>query len=184
MKQRKMLTILALCLAVLFAGVSQVQAHEIAPETSQPAPGIALGESPAEVVLVFPEEINEQGSRLEVFDEAGKAVAISAGGVDLNDPKHATLRAGLPVLPQGVYQVKWTIVLTDGDSSSGAYHFGVGKVIVPSEAPEEVAAVSSETGQPAGQPSGSLPVILIAALVVLVGAAAVVFFRTQRKTRG
>ncbi|HMN63268.1 MAG TPA: copper resistance protein CopC, partial [Anaerolinea sp.] len=174
MKQRKILTILALCLTVLFGGVSRVQAHEIEPETSQPAPGIALGESPAEVVLVFPEEINEQGSRLEVFDEAGKALEISAGGVDLNDPKHVTLRAGLPALLQGVYQVKWTIVLTDGDSSSGSYHFGVGKVIVPTEAPEEAAAVTSETGQPAGRPAASLPVILVAALVILVGAAVVV----------
>jgi len=179
MKQRSLFIVAALCLVVLFAGAGRVQAHEVGPETSQPPAGIALGESPSEVVLVFPEEINEQGSQLEVFDEAGKPVAISAGGVDLNDAKHVTLRAGLPVLPEGVYQVKWTIVLTDGDSSSGAYHFGVGKVIVPTEAPEE-AANAAEASQPAAQSSGSLPVILGGVLVVLLAGAGFVIFRSRQ----
>ena len=182
MKPRNLFLIAALSLAFLFvfARTASVQAHEVKPETSTPAPGIALGESPAEVVLVFAEELTEEGSSLQVYNAAGTAIQISGGGVDLNDPQHATLRAGLPVLAEGVYQVKWSIVLTDGDGSSGSYHFGVGKVVVPSQAAEESGAAPAEAA--AGQSQSGLPTALwIVLVVLLVGAGGVILLLKKNK---
>ncbi len=156
-----------------------MQAHEVEPETSQPAPGVALGESPPEVVLVFAEELTEQGSGLQVLDSSGSQVNITGGGVDLNDPQHATLRAGLPALPDGVYQVAWTVVLTDGDASSGSYHFGVGKVVVPTEPAEEAEAAPGEPA--ASQSQNSLPTLLWVVLLALVIGGVAVFVASRKK---
>ncbi len=180
MKSKKLWFFVSLCAAFLFAFSHslRVQAHEVEPETSQPAAGAVLSDLPAEVVLVFPEELEEQGSSLQVLDASGAALAITGGGVDLNDAQHATLRAALPALAEGVYQVNWTIVLTDGDESSGSYHFGVGNVSVPTEPPEEEAAAVVE---PAGQAQSGAPTWMWGVLAVLLVGAVVVIFALRGK---
>ncbi len=143
-------------------------AHEIEPVSASPAPGEILQQSPVQVRLVFEEEITEDGSSLQVFDTSGKQVDQGKGGVDLNDPQHATLIVKLPALAEGVYQVKWKITLSDGDASQGEYRFGVGNVTIPSSPASEAPAGQ----QPAS--SGPSPVVwgtatIGAILVVLIG---------------
>jgi hypothetical protein len=117
-----------------------------------------------------------------VVDAAGKSVDAGKGGVDLNDSKHVTLRVKLPKLADGVYQVKWTIALTDGDTASGSYHFGVGNVTVPTEEP-----VSTEAPEPAASavpavPAGNESLPWLAggvAVVVLVGVGLILLRRRK-----
>jgi copper resistance protein C len=178
------------CIIGLFAvsvlAHGTVQAHEVTPKTSQPEPGKALAASPEEVVLTFPEEIVEKGSSLAVFNPAGQAVDLGNGGVDLNDVAHITLRVKLPRLEQGVYEVRWKIILTDGDESSGSYHFGVGNVTVPTEAvhaAEETSHSEDESPQPEQTGNASLPMPMIAVgagLLVLVIAAGLFMLIARR----
>jgi methionine-rich copper-binding protein CopC len=174
-------------IALLFAGFpGVVLAHEISPKSSQPEPGQVLTASPAEVVLVFPEEVAETGSTLTVVDASGKAVDQGGGGVDLDDPEHATLRVKLPPLPEGVYEVQWKIILTDGDQSNGAYHFGVGNVTVPTETHEQEDAMAHDDGEIAqtGQSANTSPSMEMIAgggfLAVVVAAVIIYFVRRRR----
>ena len=81
------------------------------------------------------------------------------------------MRVKLPKLTEGVYQVKWVIALSDGDTSSGSYHFGIGNVTVPTEAPVPTEAAAPEAtativpGTSLG--AGSLPWLLGGVVVVL-----------------
>ena len=154
-------------------------AHNVEPTNLTPAIGQVLAQSPDEVVLVFPEEAKEVGSSLQVVDAAGKAVDAGKGGVDLNDPKHVTLRVKLPKLAEGVYQVKWVIALSDGDTASGSYHFGVGSVAVPTEVPEATeAAAPVSAATPPG--NASLPWLVGGLVVVLAVGGGLILLRRRR----
>jgi methionine-rich copper-binding protein CopC len=150
-----------------------VLAHELTPTSASPAEGAILQQSPDQVQLIFSEEIAEQGSSIQVFDDQGKQIDPGNGGVDLNDASHTGLVVSLPVLSEGVYQVKWMVTLSDGDASQGEYYFGIGNVTVPqspAEAPEPETKTSS-------------PVILwvaIVAVLILVAAIVVFWIRKAR----
>lgn len=103
------------------------RAHAPVPVDASPAPGAVLAESPESVVLVFEEELVSGLSTIQVLDANDAQVDDGSGGVDLEDPEHATLIASLPKpLPEGVYTVVYTVVLLDGDRASGSYRFAVG----------------------------------------------------------
>ena len=166
--------IAASCL-IFLAGLSTASAHQVTPSTSSPADGTVLTQPPGQVTLIFPEEAGEKDSYVQVFDQQGQQVDLGGGGVDLNDPNHTTLVVKLPVLPQGVYLVKWKIALSDGDSSQGQYYFGVGNVTLPADPSPAPAA-----------PGGSTPSAAIwtgAAVLLVAAAAAVVFFSRKNLSK-
>ncbi len=178
--------ILAAILA-LFLFLAPAEAHNVTPTSASPADQAVLAQAPSEVYLTFPEEISENGSTLQVFDQQGRQVDLGKGGVDLNDPNHAALVVKLPApltpwpkspglargagatLPQGAYLVKWKVALLDGDSSSGAYYFGVGSVTWPADPP--VSAV------PAARAAAAMPWPIAGAALAAVVAAALVLRR-------
>lgn len=160
--------VLGLLGALIFAsslGIGAVFAHEVEPTSAQPEPGKAVAQAPQEAVLVFPEELAEQNARLAVVDNAGKIMAETTL-IDLNDANHATLRLKLPALAQGVYQVQWKIQLSDGDATEGAYHFGVGNVTVPVDAP--VSAQANDAAGTAATGVSTLPLVLGGVVLVLI----------------
>ena len=141
---RPMIAALLALLALSLAGLAPVSAHYVTPTSTSPAEGAVLAQPPDEVTLIFPEEAGEKTSFVQVFDQQGRQVDLGNGGVDLNDPNHATLVARLPAgLPQGVYLVKWKIGLSDNDSSQGQYYFGVGKVTLPADPPPAAPVASA-----------------------------------------
>lgn len=123
--------------------VTAVAAHGAVMLKSVPANGEVLDESPAEVIAWFEEELVSGESRITVFDTQGSQVDNGDGGVDLNDPDHASLIVSLPPLQDGSYTVQWHVVLLDGDATDGAFAFAVGEgqsvvqPAVPAAAPEE-----------------------------------------------
>lgn len=146
--------ILVLFALLLPFGYSPVSAHDVQPTKSDPAEGTALPQPPAKVTVWFPEEAAAETSTLKVFDAQGQEVDQGGGGVDLTDASHQVMVVDLPTLPKGVYTVKWSISLEDGDSAEGSFNFGVGDVTVPTTAPQpteaaqiDPAAVPAADGQ-------------------------------------
>ena len=161
----------------ILSTVMPVMAHDVSPTQSNPAEGAILDAAPPEIRVVFDEELETDGSRLQVVDAQGKSVDLGGGGVDLYDPDHATMLVKLPDLPEGVYTVNWTVALTDGDSSSGSFNFGVGNVTLPA-AQQQPAANPSEAAQPAG---GGFSLWIIAGVAVMLVAGAVSFIVLQKR---
>ncbi len=142
-------------------------AHDAVITKSTPANGELLVESPSEVMAWFAEELVSGESTMTVFSAEGKQVDNGDGGVNLNDPDHASMIVTLPPLSDGSYTVQWRATLLDGDSSEGAFAFAVGEdqQVVP-------AALSAPAvEQDSDGPSIGILVAAVAGLfiVVLIG---------------
>lgn len=101
-------------------------AHRAAVIHATPQPGATLMQPPAQVSLVFAEELQSAGSRVRVFNARGEPMN-QVGGLDLTDPDHASLVAPLAPLTHGLYTVCWEARLLDGDLSAGEFTFQVGE---------------------------------------------------------
>lgn len=106
--------------------VSLVSAHAIELLRSDPANGSVLTQSPTEIRAWFGEEMQTGVSTLQVFNTVGQRIDNGDGGVDLDDPDHASMVVTLPTLPEGEYRVRWYVVLLDGDASESSFNFFVG----------------------------------------------------------
>lgn len=128
-----------------------VFAHEVELLESTPANGDLLAASPPQVVARFSEELISGESSMTVLNAQGVQVDNGDGGVDLNDPDHASMIVTLPPLPDGVYTVEWHATLLDGDATDDAFAFTIGEapVVMPVDAPAVVAEVD-ETGLSTG----------------------------------
>lgn len=100
-------------------------AHLVELVSSFPENGAVLTQPPDVITAVFNEEM-QSSSTLQVFDTAGNQVDSGNGGVDLNDPDHASMVVGVPALAEGAYTVRWQVTLLDGDATTGAFNFFVG----------------------------------------------------------
>jgi copper resistance protein C len=128
--------IFSLLLAVFLWVASPVRnasAHGIEVLRSDPTHGVELAQSPSQVKVWFSEEMQTKESTLQVYNERGIRFDDGKGGVDLDDPDHASMKVNLADLPVGVYTVKWHALLTDGDVADGQFRFAVGQPM-PAEA--------------------------------------------------
>jgi hypothetical protein len=85
-----------------------------------------VAQPPSEIRAWFGEEMKTGVSTLQVFTAEGQRVDNGDGGVDLNDPEHASMVVTLPPLPEGEYLVRWYVVLLDDDASESTFNFFVG----------------------------------------------------------
>ena len=122
----KLFVVLVVMVWGVVTAVSPVLAHAVELLRSNPANGTVLSQSPAEIRAWFGEEMQTGASTLQVFSAAGQRVDNGDGGVDLNDPDHASLVVSLPPLPEGEYLVRWYVVLLDEDASESSFNFFVG----------------------------------------------------------
>lgn len=176
---------LAISLIFLFVGVAA--AHNVLMTRSDPAAGAVLKESPAQLVAWFNEEMKTQTSTIQVFDASGQQIDNGDGGVDLNDPYHASMTVSLPPLPDGAYTARWHVVLLDDDPTDGEFIFYVGEkpagdiAVSQVSAPEAPEAQAAPVGKPAdaepADDTSGLPIALVAlglgVLVLVAGLAAV-----------
>lgn len=135
----------AVVLAVVWAalalslGTPAASAHNVVVERTEPETGAALKRGPAQVAIMFNEELDTHLSTIKVFDADGQRVDLKDGGVDLTDPDHASMIVHLPELAEAAYIVRWHVVLDDGDATDGAFTFTVGNA-APITEPLTVAA--------------------------------------------
>ena len=109
-------------LLALLAGVSPAFSHALLRHTEPPV-GATVKTAPAELVLIFSEEIEPGFSRVTVTGPQGARVDT---GTLRTDPKDAThLLAAVRTLGPGSYQVEWHITSVDTHKTQGSYHFTV-----------------------------------------------------------
>lgn len=175
---------ITVALALIWHSIGR--AHTVEVIKSEPAAGAVLSESPKEVRVWFNEELQTQGSTLQVFDSQGEQVDQGDGGVDLNDPEHASMVVSLPSLPEGAYTVRWHAVLLDGDAGDGEFAFYVGAA-----AATAAAALSPGEAIPATNPTQTSTATFPALWLAVGGAGLLVmaigFFlltRGDRSSRG
>jgi copper transport protein len=114
-------TVLALCVGLLFLLATEASAHAELIETN-PGNGAHLDRAPAEVRLRFSETVTPVRGGFTVVDGNGRTVASPAGAGD-----GSTVRLALPgSLGDGVYVVNWRVVSADSHPVHGAFVFSVG----------------------------------------------------------
>jgi copper transport protein len=156
--------LVALMGVLAYCAVSAAPAHAHAELLrSDPPSNAVLDESPAQIELIFTEEIEGGLSTVSVLDSNGDSV--NAGDLKL-DPNNATrVTVSVPPLGDGVYTVAWRVIATDdGHPTSGSFPFAVGK-----QNADVVAEASSTSGS---QLPASAPIykwLLYVSLALLVG---------------
>jgi copper transport protein len=112
--------------------------------SSSPAAGSRLDRAPAQIRLVFSEEIEPSLGSIRLIDPTGRATQLAASG----DPRDVSaLVAAAPAgLSNGIYHVEWRIVSEDGHPMNGSFEFTIA-ASVGASAPS-AAALSAPTRIP------------------------------------
>ncbi len=115
---------------------NDVGAHAVL-VSAEPAENAFLQRPPGEITLTFSEPLAPDNSTVRVLDAAGREVQI----LDLEFSRNGlTMRAFLPELEPGIYNVLWSNVsVIDGHGLRGAYPFTV--LMPDGSVPDQVNAV-------------------------------------------
>ena len=147
--------------------VTAVFAHGVDILKSTPANGDVLSESPAEVTAWFSEELISGESTIMVVNSQGSQVDNGDGGVNLNDPDHASMIVTLPPLPDGSYTVQWHAVLLDGDATDGSYAFAIGEGQTPELTTTPTATTAEvSSGSPVGRIAATVMSLVLFLFIV------------------
>lgn len=156
MKLQRQIWLRAGALLVLIFGLlslnllNHAEAHSSLVEQS-PKKGEVTRKAPKTLKLQFNEPIEKNLANVIIYDRNGKPVFAgkpSAG----NASRAPVLQFPLPVLSDGTYTVKWTIISLDGHPIDGSYSFSVGS--------------KTESGTYAVSSAKNTPVWLIAARTI------------------
>lgn len=91
---------------------------------SEPAQNGFLQGAPSRLLLTFSEPLDKAASNVQLLDAQGQSVEIGAPQFVPDAP--TTMRADLPTLPPGIYNVLWTNVSTvDGHMLNGLFPFTI-----------------------------------------------------------
>lgn len=111
--------VLAVVLIAMCGGVALGHARYV---KSDPAKGAVLNRSPQAVRAWFSEELNPNGSVMNVRDARDRVVA--SGGVDLDDLERKSMIVRVRALAPGKYTVGWrTVSAEDGDVLHDRFSF-------------------------------------------------------------
>ena len=122
-KKNSFLLIVLLSL-LLFAFPSFSFAHAYIIK-STPSENEILKHSPQKVSIQFDETIQPAFHSIQVYDSKGNQVDQKNGHID---PKNSSIiECGLnPNLPNGIYQIQWKVVSSDGHPVEGVIPFQIG----------------------------------------------------------
>lgn len=142
----------ALALTFTIATTATVAAHAELLETT-PEDGATVEGTPTEIVAVFSEALEEDGSSLSLRDAAGDEVA--SGGLDPDDAARLVI-AEVPGLVPGEYEVRWTSATDDGHVERDTWTFTVSAAATPTPtATPTVAPSATATAVPSAPPSAA-----------------------------
>ena len=145
-----MALILALPLAVALPAM--VVAHA-ALDVATPADGASIVGAPTEVAGTFTQNLEHDGSSLQLRDATGQVVAT--GRVDPADDRRMVV-TDLPDLPPGEYEVRWTTLSAeDGELDRDTWTFTV--VAAPTTSPTPTSAPTDVPSPAASSPAVSSP---------------------------
>ncbi|MEO3935879.1 copper resistance protein CopC [Dermatophilaceae bacterium Soc4.6] len=132
---RRLLTGVAVAVAIgvaVVAGAPLAQAHAYL-DGSNPSDGAVLTTAPAELSLVFSEEVVPSATSITLIESSGR---VRLGPVRLVTPADPSapsrIVVPLPPLANGAYQVSWsTVSFDDLHATDGTFGFGVGTSVTP-----------------------------------------------------
>lgn len=141
------LRILPLALGAVLVAPGAVAAHAELTSTT-PEAGAELDQPPTEVVLIFDDELQPEGSGFTVAGPGG--TEVGSGEVDLEVATRNELRGAVEINEPGDYVVAWSAVAADGHAEEGSFTFTVTD-------PDEPPAPNPDTAVPVSPgPSGLL----------------------------
>jgi copper transport protein len=156
--------IAAMMLLACFSMTQPVFAHaELV--SSTPEANARLGRAPAQIALLFSEEIDPNFSRIRVLNTQG--TQVDNGDTKVDPAEQTRLTVSLRSLPDGVYTVAWRVVSADdGHLTEGSFPFAVGNIDTAA-----LAAAQNSAGSQAATSPGSIVVraLLYLAIAVLAG---------------
>jgi len=118
--------VLLVVLAAPFVAPNAAQAHALL-QQSTPADGATYDRSPGSLELVFTEDVQVAASTVELFDGAGRRVALGVPASDDGAANSPILRVPLGPLAKDRYLVRWrTISSDDLHPTAGSIVFGIG----------------------------------------------------------
>ncbi len=167
----RLLAAVTLALVVVVAGAPAASAHNSLVSTA-PAADAELARTPDAIVLTFDEPAIALGTRIVVTGPAG---VVSAGAPALVD---STVRQPLlPGAPEGRYTVDWRVTSADGHPITGQFAF-TSAAAAPGTLPT-ASALPVAPADPAGATTS--PLLGLTALLVVAGAAVVIFGNVRRR---
>ena len=95
--------------------------------------------------MVYTDSLIEVGAVVLVMDDTEKDWAD--GPVALDGPN--AVQAIKPGMPDGIYQVRWRVVSSDGHPISGVYDFAVGTATLTTDTSTETTSDAEATTDPA-----------------------------------
>ena len=113
--------VLAAALVVLAAGPAFAHASL---ETTSPAPGAVLTETPPAIVLEFTEPVTVSFGGVRLFDENGDRIATDPPNEARQ--QHRQRRRAWSTSPNGSYVVTWRVTSADSHPIQGAFTFQIG----------------------------------------------------------
>ncbi|HTP11825.1 MAG TPA: CopD family protein [Anaerolineae bacterium] len=122
MKQRVLILMLAVMLALVVVGVAEAHANLA---RSTPAAGEVLSAAPAEMIMEFTENLDPHFTKAQLVNSQNQVINPGPGQIDPAQPKVWHLALGN--LPQDSYTVIWKArSATDGHVTNGSIPFGIG----------------------------------------------------------
>ncbi|MBD8540561.1 copper resistance CopC family protein [Frigoribacterium sp. CFBP 8751] len=133
-----------LAIAAAVGVAAPAQAHDQIISTSPSEDG-HVDTAPAEVSMVYTDSLIEVGAVVLVMDDTEKDWAD--GPVALDGPNAVqAIKAGMP---DGIYQVRWRVVSSDGHPISGVYDFAVGTATLTADTGTETGSNTQAAADPA-----------------------------------
>ncbi len=167
-------------------------AHAV-PERANPPMNTAVPVMPRTIEVWFSEEVETEGTSIEVLRLDGTRVDMGNAAVDLQDPTRTRVTVGVHSgLDNGEYLVQWTAVsAVDSDSTSGSYRFTVDPAaspeplpqIVNQQAPAELPEINAD-GEPVDTERNPLLYGIVAAVTGLALIGLIVFWYFRRAASG
>jgi copper transport protein len=170
---RRLLAALVGCIVALVALPGVALAHAEL-ESTDPAAGAVLDESPSVVTLRFSETVEVSLGAIRLFDGAGTSVTI--GTAHHPDGQDDAVQVELPSLDDGSYVVDWNVVSADSHPVQGAFTFQIGPQSDLQEGILDDIIGRDHTGRPAGIALAVSRGLVIAAIAIVFGGVAMVGF--------
>jgi copper transport protein len=105
---------------VVFAPAASAHAEL---ESTEPAAGAILTNSPNEIVLTFSEAVQVDDDGVKLINAKGERVGTGA----IEQPEGRTIRLPVDGLPDGGYVVAWKVVSADGHPIGGGFTWRIGE---------------------------------------------------------
>ncbi|MGP9580919.1 copper resistance CopC family protein [Brachybacterium sp. AOP42-C2-15] len=150
----RLVTLLALCSAMLFAVLLAMPAPAQAHDTllsSDPEDGATLEASPEALTFTFSADVLEVSPLVRISDESGTELAEIVPTVD-GPIATATLEEPLPA---GTHTIQWRVVSSDGHPIEGTQTLTIEQGPAASAAPSDGGGAAEEPGAAASDAGGA-----------------------------